>query len=185
MKVRRISFRRRTVVKRSILIILVVLMPSAISTIQSVSVADEIPGNDIPKVEYHIDTGLVLLDPDGLALATVTVDFSDQFTNTFFDNSPDNPLFAEFGGLIPNWESYDVGEGIGGESTVAQGYSGPMRAWAQISNGLSTSSFLNVGYGWVENPYPGDVTNVTVVPEPTTVLLLGLGGLALLRKRRT
>ena len=183
MKVRRISFRRRMVVKRSILIILVVLMPSAISTTQSVSYADEIPGNDIPKVEYHIDTGLVLLDPDGLALATVTVDFPDGLTNTFFDNSPDNPLFVEFGGLIPNWESGDVGEDIWGQSTIAEGYSGPMRCWAQISSGLASEDFLGVRY-W---PVAADFaqTNVTVVPEPATVLLLGLGGLALLRKRRT
>ena len=30
----------------------------------------------------------------------------------------------------------------------------------------------------------GEVTSLTVTPEPTTLLLLGLGGLALLRKRR-
>jgi len=170
--------------KEKIIIVFFVVLALGISNSQQASFADEILGNDIPMIQYHIDTGLVLLDPDGLSLKWATIDFSDQFTNTFFDNSPDNPLFVEFGGLIPNWESYDVGEGIGGESTVAQGYSGPMRAWAQISSGLSTSSFLNVGYGWVENPYPGDVTNVTVVPEPATLLLLGLGGLALLRKRK-
>jgi len=157
----------------------------AISTTQSVSVADEIPGNGIPMIQYHIDTGLVLLDPDGLSLTSATVDFSvGPLPNSFFDNSPDNPLFADYGGLIPNWESGDVGEGIWGQSTIAEGYSGPMRCWAQISSGLSSSDFQGAGYGWFENPYPGSVTNVTVVPEPATVLLLGLGGLALLRKRR-
>lgn len=192
MKVRRISFQRRMGVKRSVSIILVVLMVLAISTSQPVSYADEIPSNDIPMIEYYIDTGLVLLDPDGLALTDALLDFRGveiegflHYNNDFFDNSPDNPLFAEYGGLIPNWESGDNGESIWGNSTIAEGYTGPMRPWAQISSGLDNEDFLGVRCYWVGGSVWDVVeTNVTIVPEPATVLLLGLGGLALLRKRR-
>jgi len=147
----------------------------AISTTQSVSVADEIPGNDIPVIQYHIDTGLVLLDPDGLPLTDVLLDFRDGITNSFFDNSPDNPLFAEHGGLIPNWESGDSGESIYGVSGIAEGFTGPMLPWAQISSGLDYEDFLGVRCYWVGGSVWDVVeTNVTVVPEPATVLLLGL-----------
>ena len=40
--------------------------------------------------------------------------------------------------------------------------------------------------GWirVRDPAAGDYVNFNVVPEPATVLLLGLGGIVLLRRRR-
>ena len=171
--------------RAKIMVVFFVVSALGISNSQQASFADEIPGNDIPMIQYHIDTGLVLLDPDGLALSFASLDFSvGPLPNSFFDNSPDNPLFVEFGGLIPNWESGDVGEDIWGQSTIAEGYSGPMRCWAQISNSLSSSDFLRVRYTWVGWAPPVGETNVTVVPEPATVLLLGLGGLALLRRRR-
>jgi len=156
-----------------------------ILTNRSVLVGDEIPGNEVPMIEYHIDTGLVLLDADGLALTDALLDFRDSITNSFFDNSPDNPLFAEYGGLIPNWESGNNGESIWGASTIAEGYTGPLRPWAQISSGLDNEDFLGVRCYWVGGSAWDVVeTNVTVIPEPATLFLLGLGTLALLKKRK-
>ena len=170
--------------------ILTMLVVLVFSYRQQASFADEIPDNNIPRIEYHIDTGLVLLGSDGLALTTANIVFRDRETggvghntNQFFDNSPDNPLFAEHGGLIPDWESYDVGESIWGDSTIAEGYAGSLRPWAQISSGLGSEDFLYAGYWWVGS-YEGGQTNVTVIPEPGTVLLLGLGGVILLRRRK-
>ncbi|MHC4458825.1 MAG: choice-of-anchor Q domain-containing protein [Planctomycetota bacterium] len=155
--------------RTKIIITFFVLLVLVISNTQESSFADEIPGNDIPMIQYHIDTGLVLLDPDGLALADARLDFRNSIVNSFFDNSPDNPLFAEYGGLIPNWESGFAGESIYGVSRIAEGYIGPMRAWAQISSGLDTQDFLGVRCHWVGGSAWDIVeTNVTVVPLPAT-----------------
>ena len=59
-----------------------------------------------------------------------------------------------------------------------------------LGNGFGTGVLANITFGTISNGEVYDVTgiriagNFTVTPEPTTLLLLGLGGLALLRKRR-
>ncbi len=162
----------------------VVLLCLFLAITSSVAVADFIPGNNIPAIIYNTDNGLLLLDPDGLAVTRVRISFPDN-ANHFFDNSPSNPLFASYGGLIPNWEFYDVGENVLGESLISSaGYDGPIRPWGQISSGLDSEDF-GATYYWFGDYNLSETyaqTDITIIPEPATVILFGLGGL-LLRKK--
>ena len=97
--------------------------------------ANTISGDNIPLVEYHPDTGLLLLDTDGFDIAMASVGFRDREsggigyeTNNFFNNSTDNPLFADYGGVITEWTSGWNGEDIYGQMPFGQTYSGSLRA---------------------------------------------------------
>jgi len=153
--------------------------------------ADDVSGNNIPGILYDPSTGLVMVDPDGLIVTESQIVFRDRNTgevghntNTYFDNSLGNPLFASNGGLIPDWDSGDNGEGIWGEST-SSGYDGSPLCWAQISSGLGEEDFLYARYNFPEGPIGGVQTNVTVVPEPATMGLLAIGGLMILRRKNS
>jgi hypothetical protein len=52
---------------------------------------------------------------------------------------------------------------------------------------ISISGLGNIGniyFNSISDPYGADIDNLVFTPEPTTICLLGLGGLALLKKRR-
>jgi hypothetical protein len=42
----------------------------------------------------------------------------------------------------------------------------------------------NIYFNSISDPYGADIDNLVFTPEPTTICMLGLGGLALLKKRR-
>ena len=140
-----------------------------------------------PLVYYYPDTGLLLLDTNSIGIRRLIVSFNDiNLPHAFFDVSVNNPLFASYGGPITEWEYVDTGLGavyFGMHSE--SGYTGSLRALCQVSSGLTENDFNYVEY----RVYPGDYydskyADVIIVPEPATMLLLGLGGIALARKRR-
>ncbi len=146
-----------------------------------------------PLVYYYQDTGLLLLDTNGWVLQSVLLNFtvSGEYKNNYFDNSLDNPLFEPFGGPITGeyWTANDVGESITGSINTYRvpGFSANLAAWGQISSGLTEADFNFVRYNeyvGVPNNWDPKYTNVIIVPEPVTMLLWGLGGIALARRRR-
>jgi hypothetical protein len=149
---------------------------------------------DAPLVYYYQDTGLLLLDTNGWEMGTVQIiynyreDLGGYANNGFFDNSEDNPLFEPWGGPIDviGWQAGDVGESVYGqvrEMFDNPSYTGGLAAWGQISSVLTEDDFDYVRY--VEFGVSGSYyTNVIIVPEPVTMLLLGLGGIAVARRRK-
>jgi hypothetical protein len=116
------------------------------------------------------------------------------------------------GGSIPPGESFwipilpalpvDVQSGSGTENTLpfilypivideqaGSGISADL-GLSVLSDGTASGTLSNITFGTIGADPVFDVTGIriagdfTVTPEPATLLLLGLGGLALLRKRR-
>jgi hypothetical protein len=76
-------------------------------------------------------------------------------------------------------ETYNGAELLDSQTVVL----GPINDWTTVN--LSVDHIDRIRwFGSGTDFHPYGVDNLTFVPEPGTVLLLGLGGLALLRKRR-
>ncbi|AQT67767.1 hypothetical protein STSP2_00916 [Anaerohalosphaera lusitana] len=154
------------------------------SFLPAIASANLITGDGIPLVQYNTLTGLVLVDTDGANVTGLGVDFYDSETgqvsedvNHFFDNSPTNPLFAEYGGIIPEWRTGFVGETIYAELNGVRRPAGTLTPWAQISAGLTTDNFIGAKY-WLEGS-SRKYTDIQIVPEPATLAMLGIGTLAI------
>ena len=242
---RRVSFQRRIGVRRSILIISVVLMALVFSNSQSASatiITVEVTG----VVDYFNTEGGFALDGSvniGSAMTgslTYDTETPDEFptnediggyplisilmtignyTFTHDPTSPDYPFFI-VGTVDPGYIAssdalrfdgtvyIDGSPKIYDDITWSWTYLELFNLWTSSSEYITTDTLPDLD-SWPElsvfdnrrefrvnfleslAPDPGsfdiygEVTSLTVTPEPATVLLLGLGGLALLRKRRT
>ncbi len=111
-----------------------------------------------------------------------TVDLLDEWATVFQANAPQQPFQAGF--------IYARVFGSGTEEAVGQPlfgtyyYESPLVAAVDISD-ITAPQFLDINTGSAGIPDFGtDVVNRQVVPEPSTLAFLGLGGLALALRRR-
>lgn len=137
------------------------------------------PGNNVADVVYNAVTGQILIDPDGGKIISFsllnggtgfinlnTVAFPDA--STFTTKLPDEIGWTDINGLA----------GTGFSNLFALGFVLPAGLTeAQLQTLLDGSAFSRGGGN-------GGAFEFTVVPEPTGLGLLALGGLTLLRRRR-
>lgn len=95
--------------------------------------------------------------PGGVAVAFAPVT-PNTWTNVSFDISPSNPAFVSFEGSNFNTVFSNIGI-------------------------VQVGVFVTPGVAGVDQNADFDLTNVSIVPEPTSLALIGLGGLMMLRRR--
>lgn len=138
-------------------------------------------------------TGVITLDIDELEVVQIYSDIPEMHDYIVLMGN-DASIVAEITDVTPLYLAGDLAtaDDYGdGWWSLANGYSEqqwPISLWGDhwdVSiRGLAVGDYsLHSDYDEYEGS--DDILSITVVPEPTTVLLFGLGGLVLLRKRRT
>ena len=140
-----------------------------------------------PDLIYDPDSGEVFIDADGAVILSFNLQ-SDGAFNAVFTQDELNDDTLNVTGLQDNTES-----AIGWVSALVAanlGYSGvendPAFIGAILDANLSLADLegLFTNNQWAGPNGTTGVFDLVVVPEPTSVALLGLGGVALLRRRR-
>lgn len=97
-------------------------------------------------------------------------------------------MSTNFGGVMANTaESWEIDLGITGDAEflVAYGTEATVMGGIIFNAGLSDASATDFGFEEVEQIIASeDIVELTVVPEPMSMSLLGLGALAIIRRRR-
>lgn len=149
---------------------------------------DGTPGNLVPDVTYNPDDGEVHFDADGLDVIAFTIVAPDAAGQHFESNlDPAGAPFAYWG------YEYVANAGDGsaqfwdGTITLPSGplgivTDGPYHVMT-LAQDLTDADFGMVTYGHYEPSGDGN-TDVTILPEPGLLSLLGIGALTLVRRKR-
>lgn len=137
------------------------------------------PGEDRDLMTGYIDTD------SGVNLTTVTVaGLGPEFTGPGYD-----VIVYITGGVVGRGGEYTIGADV--QSHVTSGpFDGTYVLGSEgsylVFEGLQSESFELTSFGTVGSPMRGPINGVDIVaiPEPASLMLFGLGGMALWRKRR-
>jgi hypothetical protein len=158
-------------------------------------------GTDSGYVEYEWTFNNVVVDPMGYLL-TVTVDDLDDYVTKKGDtwaSVPDEWKVYVNGSYIGDLYDYDDPQGSGPDKSINTFNVGNVSGSVKIEiNGtyfsiLHDDAYYGIDYGtyasWgdtasAQHGIRLEGLNLTPVPEPATICLLGFGGLTLLRTRR-
>ena len=153
-----------------------------ISLVDEGTVIDASLTGGVVKLEITSDTSLAVMN----LIVVLTGDgiFSDAMGSCYFPICPWDPISMP--PIYHTPQRVEIGGGtmgapvVGNAGWVEVTYSGPVDVVVSLEgDGLNGGTF-DGGYAPVS--YSSGV--VTIIPEPATIALLGLGGLALLRRRK-
>lgn len=145
---------------------------------------DAVAPSDIITVTWINDEGAGIWG--GFGDFTINVSNGDEMANAWVDQSLMLPGIT----ITPKTEGFDVfitGSGMPMPEGPVAGFDFHVPDYKQESDYIMIDPMLGTWFSRVASPGPGDELPyivLHVVPEPTTIGLLGLGALALIRRRR-
>ena len=154
----------------------------SIGTVIVDGAGSELSVRDLITVGYH-GNGNLHITNGGLVIAELT----NKFVTIDFDENGDSFVNMATGGMLALWG--DTSDSLGSFLGLVEG-TDAIRYWDALVSDWAHISGATLGQDyWLEYLSEGDlagytVLTVTAIPEPVGLVLFGLGGLAMMRRKR-